>query len=304
MASCARKCAFSRGFEVVVDNAPISFFARHEFLLRRLHSLSGLVPVGAYMVVHLLTNAAVWDGAASYQRLVYQIHSLGIILPVVEWTFIFIPLLFHGIYGLVLVRESQPNTSNYPNSSNVRYTLQRATGLIAFLFIGWHVFHMHGWIHTEAWREFVHPWGAQFAPYNATSTGVAAMQQSLLVSLLYLVGILACVFHLANGVWTMGITWGWWTTAQAQKRANWIAVGFGVITLALGLGAWSGFAFKYNASDPAEMDQVRKTEESMLQQRIDGGELDAEEAEHKRARQVTETARRPADAAHPAARPE
>ena len=33
------------------------FLARNEFLLRRLHSLSGLIPVGAYMVVHLLTNA-------------------------------------------------------------------------------------------------------------------------------------------------------------------------------------------------------------------------------------------------------
>jgi succinate dehydrogenase / fumarate reductase, cytochrome b subunit len=54
-----------------------TFLERNEFLLRRLHSLSGIVPVGAYMVVHLLTNASVLDGAATFQRRVYAIHSLG-----------------------------------------------------------------------------------------------------------------------------------------------------------------------------------------------------------------------------------
>ena len=34
--------------------AGANYLARHEFLIRRLHSLSGLVPVGAYMVIHLL----------------------------------------------------------------------------------------------------------------------------------------------------------------------------------------------------------------------------------------------------------
>src|SRR5205823_9074663 len=75
-----------------------TFWERNEFLLRRLHSLSGMVPVGAYMVVHLLTNASVLDSSAAFQRNVYQIHSLGAVLPMVEWTFIFLPLLYHAIY--------------------------------------------------------------------------------------------------------------------------------------------------------------------------------------------------------------
>jgi succinate dehydrogenase / fumarate reductase cytochrome b subunit len=66
-----------------VDNASSSFLARHEFLIRRLHSLSGLIPVGAYMVIHLLTNASTLSGPMSFQNAVYQIHSLGAILPVV-----------------------------------------------------------------------------------------------------------------------------------------------------------------------------------------------------------------------------
>ena len=109
-----------------------TFLERHEFLLRRLHSLSGVVPVGAYMVIHLLTNASVLDSAAAFQRNVYSIHSFGAVLPVIEWVFIFLPLIFHAVYGVLIVRGAVPNSGTYKYMSNVRYTLQRATGMIAF----------------------------------------------------------------------------------------------------------------------------------------------------------------------------
>ena len=44
-----------------------SFFGRHQFLIYRLFSLAGLIPVGAYIVVHLLTNASILNGPATYQ---------------------------------------------------------------------------------------------------------------------------------------------------------------------------------------------------------------------------------------------
>ena len=81
-----------------------SFLVRHEFLIRRLHSLSGLVPVCGLLCVHLLANASVLEGPAAFQKTVYQIHGLGDLLPVVEWTFIFIPILFHAIIGVVIIR--------------------------------------------------------------------------------------------------------------------------------------------------------------------------------------------------------
>ena len=50
--------------------------------------------------------------------------------------------------------------------------LQRVTGLVAFVFIVLHVFHMHGWFHADVWlRNVAQPLGgAQFRPYNAAST--------------------------------------------------------------------------------------------------------------------------------------
>lgn len=259
-----------------------SFLVRHEFALRRIHSLTGLIPVGAYMVVHLAANASIWNGAGTYQQAVNQIHSLGAVLPLVEWVFIFLPILFHAIYGIAIIRSGLPNNGSYPTSSNIRYTLQRATGLIAFLFIMWHVFHMHGWIHNDTWREFIQPLGAQFAPFNAATTATAAMQQSILVRAGYFVGIVACVFHLANGIWTMGITWGFWTTPEAQRRANYIAGGVGATIMLIGLAAWAGFALKTDKNSD-EFRTMRQLEDKILDSRIKSGQVDKHEAEHKRA---------------------
>ncbi len=218
------------------------FLARNEFLIRRLHSLTGLIPVGAFMTVHLATNASVLDGPATFQRAVYQIHSLGRLLPVVEWAFIFLPILFHGLLGLVIIRGGMVNTGSYPLIGNIRYVLQRATGVIALVFILCHVFHMHGWFHSELWLErVVEPLGGgRFRPFSAPSTLGAAMQGGLVIPALYAVGLVACVYHLANGLWTMGITWGVWAGPQAQRRANWICGTAGVVLGILALSALYG----------------------------------------------------------------
>ena len=212
------------------------FLARHEFLIRRLHSLSGLIPVGAYMVVHLLTNASVLNGAGSFQDNVDKIHSLGAALPVVEWLFIFIPLFFHAAIGVMMIRGMVPNTQSYPLVGNFRYTAQRATGMIAMAFILFHLVQLHKFFGAP-FKET--GFGAQFDPHHATSSAATAIGAAPWIVLIYVVGILACVYHLANGLWTMGITWGVWTTPAAQRRANYISIVFGVGLAVVGLSAWS-----------------------------------------------------------------
>ncbi len=200
------------------DSSGGSTVGQRQFLLYRLFSLAGLVPVGAYLVVHLLVNATIWDGPATYQSQVNRIHALGIILPLVEWTFIFIPILFHGIVGLVLISGALPNAGAYPYNGNIRYTLQRATGMIVFVFIIWHVYQMH--------RMGVLLGGGRFNAEHATSS-VAAVLEPFSTRLLYAIGVLTSVFHLANGLWTAGITWGIWTTPAAMRRAGWISLAVG-----------------------------------------------------------------------------
>lgn len=246
---------------------------RHEFLLRRLHSLSGIVPVGAYMCIHLMTNATVLGGPRTFQEKVDTIHSLGPVLPFVEWTFIFIPIIFHAVLGVVRAVNCEPNAGVYRYGSNVRYTLQRVTAWIALFFIAWHVFHMHGWIHTDFWRENIanNLGGGKFDPEHATSTSAAALQP-LLVKILYAVGVLACVYHLANGLWTSGITWGIWTTPAAQRRADYVCGAFGLIFAFIGLSALFGMS-------QADIAEAKAIEQAQIEQR---------EATDKRVRELEE----------------
>jgi len=260
-----------------VESSPPSFFARNDFLIRRLHSLSGLIPVGAYMVVHLLVNASVINGEATFQNQVFNIHNLPL-LWVIEWTFIFIPILFHAIIGFWIIAEGLPNPHQYPYGANYRYTLQRATGMIAFVFIMLHVFHMHGWFHNDSWVNYVvKPFGGgQFKPYNATSTAGMALQSTVWVAI-YIIGVLACIFHLANGIWTMGITWGVWTSERAQRRALRVCAVFGVLlTVVSGVAL---FGMRSAVNTPEELEAVRQREAVMIETKTATGEI--EKNEHK-----------------------
>ncbi len=212
-----------------------SFLLRHQFLIYRLFSLSGLIPVGAYLVVHLATNASIINGPMTFQEQVDRIHSLGKVLPLVEWVFIFIPLLFHATIGWLIISGALPNTHSYPYASNIRYTLQRATGIVAFFFILFHVAQLHHMIGAP----FKEMGGAAFDAHHASSSASIALQP-LWIKCLYVVGLLSVIYHFANGLWTQGITWGLWTSAAAQRRASWISVFAGLVLTVIGLSALWG----------------------------------------------------------------
>jgi succinate dehydrogenase / fumarate reductase cytochrome b subunit len=244
-----------------------SLYARHEFFVRRLHSITGVFPVGAFMLMHLTINASLLSAPSTFQKNIYQIHSLESLLPIVEWLFILLPILFHGIIGVVIIRSGQANTGMYPFTANVRYTLQRATGIIAFVFIVWHVFHMHGWFHFDAWTEHVTKplYGGRFKAFNASSTLGMTMSSGLVLAL-YAVGVMSCVYHFANGLWTMGITWGLWTSVGAQRRALQLCGGFGVALAILVVGVLYGAA-------TVDIRAARDTEDRMYESMVNSKEI-------------------------------
>ena len=218
-------------------------FGRHEFAIRRLHSLTGLVPVGAFLFVHFVTNVSILDGPVTFQERVGQIHQIGpVTLLFVEWLFILLPILFHGLIGLLIVLRGKRNILNYPYRENVRYSLERWTGVVVFVFIIWHVFHTRGWIPSAWWIANVTKplGGGTFDVENAAATAAGAIRSSPWVAGAYVIGVLASVYHLSNGVWTAGITWGAWTSANAQSRANVVALGVGLVLAVMGLAALVG----------------------------------------------------------------
>jgi succinate dehydrogenase / fumarate reductase, cytochrome b subunit len=200
---------------------------RQHFLLRRLHSLTGLV-FGGYLVVHLIINATLIQGGAGendvYQLQVNKIHSLPF-LWAVEWAFIFLPILYHTFYGIWITFTGQPNVGAYGYAKNWFYVLQRISAMILVLFMGFHVLGMRGLFgHT-----------LEFDPHNATATAAAHMHSSWLVGwVIYPIGILASCYHLANGFWTAGITWGLTVSKGAQKRFGIACGGLFAVTLVCG----------------------------------------------------------------------
>ncbi|HUU82490.1 MAG TPA: succinate dehydrogenase [Phycisphaerae bacterium] len=218
----------------MADSANESFFQRHHFFLRRLHSLTGIIPIGVFLCVHLTINSTIIHGAAAFQTAVEGIHLLDRVgmLGVVEFVFIFLPLLFHGVLGVQIWLTGKFNVTTHQYGGNVRYTLQRITGLIAFAFILYHLWHMH-WLGQPLG-------GGLFQPHNAAASAANALGPWYLRGI-YAIGLLAAVFHFANGIWTFLITWGIVIGPQAQRKVGWVCAAIGVLLALAGLGSLRGF---------------------------------------------------------------
>src|ERR1035437_5394416 len=80
-------------------------------LIRRLQSLTGIA-FGLYIFVHLTVNATIIQGGDVFAKQVEKIHSLPF-LSAIEWGTLFLPFLFHSIYGTWILVNGQPNNSNY-----------------------------------------------------------------------------------------------------------------------------------------------------------------------------------------------
>ncbi len=79
--------------------APLRAGQGYSFVLRRLHSLSGIVPIGAFLIEHFISNSESANGVQAYNDQVKFLTSLPFV-HVLEWVFIFIPLLYHALYGI------------------------------------------------------------------------------------------------------------------------------------------------------------------------------------------------------------
>jgi succinate dehydrogenase / fumarate reductase cytochrome b subunit len=207
---------------------------RHHFLLRRLHSLSGIVPVGVFLTVHLTINSTIISGPQAFQTAVDGIQLLDKVglLTLVEIVGIFLPILFHAVLGVQIWLSGQMNVATYKYGGNIRYTLQRVTGLIAFAFIVLHLWHVH-WLGKPLGGGF-------FDPHDAAASAAEALRPWYL-RCLYGVGVLSSVYHFANGIWTFLITWGITVGPQAQRRAGWVCAAIGVVLGLAGLGSLRGF---------------------------------------------------------------
>ncbi|MGH9870931.1 MAG: succinate dehydrogenase cytochrome b558 subunit [Pyrinomonadaceae bacterium] len=204
------------------------------FILRKLHQLSGIMPLGFFLLEHFYTNSKALTGAADFNKAVADLQSIPYIL-LVEIGGIFIPLIYHAVYGLVITIEARPNNLNYPYPRNWFYLIQRITGVILFFFIAFHVLNFRfGMIPGLNDVSVAHEPGRAFEI-------VAGEFRMVPIFIVYVIGITATVWHLANGIWLFLVDWGITIGERAQRLTGYACIGFGVFLLLVGINAAIAF---------------------------------------------------------------
>jgi len=202
--------------------------------LRKLHQLSGIVPLGLFLLEHFYTNSKALAGEASFNEAVKDLQSIPYIL-LVEIGGIFIPLIYHAVYGLVITVEARPNNLAYPYPRNWFYLIQRITGFILFFFITFHVLNFRFGMVPGLNRISV-------AQHPEQAFGIVAGEFVIVpIFLIYMVGIISTVWHLANGIWLFLVDWGITIGERAQRVTGYACIGFGVVLLLVGINAAVAF---------------------------------------------------------------
>jgi len=218
--------------------APLRAGQGTSFLLRRLHSLSGIVPVGAFLFEHILvSNSTAISGPDAYARQVSFLANLPLVF-FLELFGIWLPIAFHALYGFYILYRGDGNTIEYPWTGNWMYTAQRWTGGIAFAYILWHVTTM----------RFL---GSDLHARPDLSFGKVQHEvfQTPLF-LFYVVGLIAASWHFAYGIWLFSAKWGIVSGEKARKRFLVLCLALFFVLTAAGLASLT--AFRSRPQQPTE----------------------------------------------------
>lgn len=229
----------------------------NSFLLRRLHSLSGIIPIGAFLVEHFVSNAFATNGPHAYAEQVKFLTGLPF-AEVLEWVGIYIPLLYHAIYGFYVWFRGEGNVSEYPWTGNWMYTAQRWTGLIAFVYIGWHVYTMRVLgPHLFGATNGVPGYYLAFGKVQAEVTVTWAF-------LFYVVGIIAASWHFAYGIWLFCAKWGITTGDAARRKLGYVCVAIALIFMFTGFATLYAFRAPKWAGEDHKVQQIEQHQPDQL----------------------------------------
>jgi succinate dehydrogenase / fumarate reductase cytochrome b subunit len=204
------------------------------FLLRKLHQMTGVVPLGVFYFFHLFANSRALNGKDSYNRHVQEIHDLPYLL-FIEILTIFLPLIFHSVYGIFISAEARTNVLSYGYKHNWFYILQRITGIFLFFFLFFHILNF---------RFGLLP-GLNTTPVSGNADiafDVVASEFSIpWVMTIYILGVAATAWHLAYGLFLFAVDWGIVIGEKAQKNAIYICMIIAVIMFFLGVNSAVSF---------------------------------------------------------------
>lgn len=196
------------------------------FALRRLHSLIGVLPIGVFLLQHLFVNHFAVYGEGSFNRASDFMGGLPLKI-ILETVVIYIPILFHAIYGIYIAFTAKNNVGHYSTFRNWMFLLQRVSGVITFIFIAVHV-----------WQTRVQ------VTINNAHVNYEMMHNILnnpLFIAFYAIGLISTIFHFANGLWSFAVTWGITQSEKSQRIMSYVSLIVFVLVAALGFTALIAF---------------------------------------------------------------
>ena len=199
-----------------------------DFILARFGSLFAILPLGVWTANHLWNQLAAYsagtDQGAAWERSV-EGHSSNA-STALTFAIVLVPLLWHTVWGIMRMARTRPVTVGW--FGNVRYWVQRLSAIGLLLFLGAHLY--LAWFeprflegHPEYFRDISHE-----MRFNTPTT------------IVYILGVLAIAYHLANGVWSFLMGWGVTVSKSGLAWMERVALGLFVVLLVLGWAAVYG----------------------------------------------------------------
>lgn len=203
--------------------------ARTSYLLKRLHSLTGVVPVGLFLLWHLFANSYAMHGPAAFNGIAGFLAGLPYV-QLIEFFGIGVPILFHMVLGLIIITTGQANLGRYRYADNWGYVLQRLSGIVLVAYV------------------IYHTWTTRLSPQ------VLAGDQDLFKLMVdrladpwmfafYVLGVISAAWHFGNGLFGFSIHWGLATGRRAQRAVA--RVGYAVFIILSLVAVNSLLAFRH-----------------------------------------------------------
>jgi len=182
----------------------------------RLFSLTGLVPLGVFLIVHLWTQSRVLFGPRTFGS-----ATTNAPLAVLDVVLVLLPLVFHAAYGAFLTVKRRPLAAPRPYPRAIAI-LMRVSGGVALLFILAHLYTTRITLAGARGGDLE----SVLAPRLASTTLGAP-----LVAIGYMTGLAGVTFHFVVGVWGFFAS----RTSNVRRIAAYACAAVGLV--AFGFGA-------------------------------------------------------------------
>jgi succinate dehydrogenase / fumarate reductase cytochrome b subunit len=194
--------------------------------LRRIHSLTGMIPLGVFLIEHVTVNAFALGGAESFRRAAAALGGIPM-LAAIEVAGIALPLVVHTVIGILIATELPERGS--PQWPSRREIAQRATGLLLLPYLIYHV------------------WATRLSPAvlegHADLFEIMRKQVSGAGGLAFhAIGVVLAAWHLGNGLPGFAERWGFARTQPAARAAARVGSAVSVALAVAGVAALIAFS--------------------------------------------------------------